>query len=365
VVRVQGLVAPDFWVPASRKTDLLLACSRQWLRIGERVLFITEEPVTIWQHRLKLWAGAWTNLQGAFGLGADPAMLRKLAREGEATVVVVDALRNLLHLIDEKDNSEIARVVNPWVVDARVAEKTLVLAHHQRKGGGEHGEGIAGGHALMGAFDIPIEVLWDPSKGTNRRLVRSYPRLIEAKEGLYEKVGDGEFVYVGDPAAVALSEVTDKARSLLTEDWQSTDEIRDGMDEPQPSKEQVRVALTDLAKRKLALRDPSVDSGPAVVRPTTGRGLHLVPVKLAPLAVSSVPTNRSIRWNSTLIRMCIGGRTTADIPLARNAPLRCIKNCGQPARVGGACRTNQFRLRLDFQCRASEPFCAPLLGQPR
>jgi len=176
--------------------------------------------------------------------------------------VVVDALRNLLHLKDEKDNSEIARVVNPWVVDARVAEKTLVLAHHQRKGGGEHGEGIAGGHALMGAFDIPIEVLWDSSKGTNRRLVRSYPRLIEAKEGLYEKVGDGEFVYVGDPAAVALSEVTDKARSLLTEDWQSTDEIRDGMDEPQPSKEQVRVALTDLAKRKLALRDPSVDSGP-------------------------------------------------------------------------------------------------------
>jgi hypothetical protein len=249
--------------PRVGKTDLLLACCRQWLRMGERVLYITEEPVTIWQHRLKMWSGDWTNLQVAFGLGADPALLRKLAREGAATVVVLDALRNLLRLKDEKDNSEIARVVNPWVADARAVEKTLVLAHHQRKGGGEHGEGISGGHALMGAFDIPIEVLWDPSKGANRRLVRTYPRLIEAKEGLYEKVADGEFEYVGDPQAVALVEVTDTARSLLTDVWQSTDEIWAGLDEPKPSKEQVRKALTDLAKQKAALRDPSIESGPA------------------------------------------------------------------------------------------------------
>jgi hypothetical protein len=249
--------------PRVGKTDLLLACCRQWLRMGERVLYMTEEPVTIWQHRLKMWSGDWTNLQVAFGLGADPALLRKLAREGAATLVVVDALRNLLRLKDEKDNSEIARVVNPWVADARETKKTLVLAHHQRKGGGEHGEGISGGHALMGAFDIPIEVLWDPSKGTNRRLVRTYPRLIEAKEGLYEKVADGEFEYVGDPQAVALVEVTDTARSLLTDLWQSTDEIWAGIDEPKPSKEQVRKALTDLARQKVALRDPSIDAGPA------------------------------------------------------------------------------------------------------
>lgn len=249
--------------PRVGKTDLLLACCRQWLRMGERVLYITEEPVTIWQHRLKMWSGDWTNLQVAFGLGADPTLLRKLAREGAATLVVVDALRNLLGLKDEKDNSEIARVVNPWVADSRAVEKTLFVAHHQRKGGGEHGEGISGGHALMGAFDIPIEVLWDPSKGTNRRLVRTYPRLIEAKEGLYEKVADGEFEYVGDPQAVALVEVTDTARSLLTDAWQSTDDIWAGMDEPKPSKEQVRKALTDLAKQRVALRDPSIDSGPA------------------------------------------------------------------------------------------------------
>jgi len=32
---------------------------------------------------------------------------------------------------------------------------------------------------------------------------------------------------------------------------------------------------------------PRSTRGPSVVRPTTGRGLHLVPVKLAPLAFSS------------------------------------------------------------------------------
>jgi hypothetical protein len=35
------------------------------------------------------------------------------------------------------------------------------------------------------------------------------------------------------------------------------------LDEPKPSKEQVRKALTDLAKQKAALRDPSIDAGPA------------------------------------------------------------------------------------------------------
>ena len=247
--------------PRVGKTDLLLACCRQWLQAGERVLFMTEEPVTIWQHRLKAWAGDWSQLHVAFALGADPDLLRKVAREGEATVVVVDALRNLLRLKDENDNSEIARVVNPWIVDARAAEKTLVLAHHQRKGGGDHGEGIAGGHALMGAFDVPIEVLWDPSKGTNRRLVRSYSRLIEAKEGLYEKIADGEFIYVGDPQAIQLWDVVDRVRELLTDEWQKVKDLHAALHEPRPSEEQVRRALTQLAESKDAQRDPPISMG--------------------------------------------------------------------------------------------------------
>jgi hypothetical protein len=67
--------------------------------------------------------------------------------------------------------------------------------------------------------------------------------------------------------------VTDKARSLLTDAWQSTDEIRDGRDEPRRSKEQVRIALADLAKQKAALGTARSTPGPSVARPSAGKGL--------------------------------------------------------------------------------------------
>ena len=38
-------------------------------------------------------------------------------------------------------------------VPEAAAGQTLVLLHHLRKGGGEHGEGITGGHAFLGIVD--------------------------------------------------------------------------------------------------------------------------------------------------------------------------------------------------------------------
>ena len=110
--------------------------------------------------------------------------------------------------------------------------------------------------------NLPLDFIHSLKPPGRTGMTSGGPRLIEAKEGLYEKVADGEFIFLGDPDAVRLGDVTARLRPLLTDVWQSTDEIWSGMDEPKPSKEQVRVALTDLAKQKAALRDPSIDSGP-------------------------------------------------------------------------------------------------------
>lgn len=247
--------------PRVGKTDLAVAVIRHWLDQGERILYLTEEPRPIWEARLAALPGDWSGLRVVFALGTDVEVLRRRAREGAETIVIVDALRNLLQLKDENDNSEVARVTNPWIGDARASDKTLLMLHHNRKGGGEHGEGVAGGHALMGGFDIVIEVLRDSNQAKNRRLLRSYARLIESRESLYERTDAGDFRFLGNPRDVGRDEVTKRLQAVLTDDLQTTKELHELLGEPKPSVEQTRLALEAMAKRSDIRRDPSVASG--------------------------------------------------------------------------------------------------------
>jgi hypothetical protein len=267
--------------PRVGKTDLLLAIIREWLDMGLRVLFISEEPESIWGPRMQGRSGDWSGLRVVFGLGCPPDELRRRARDGAEDVVIVDAIRNLLQLKDEKDNSEIARATNPWVAAARNASKvqfqpldasvgtpepptpkTLVMVHHSRKGGGEHGEGIAGGHALLGGFDIAIEVLRDPNQSRERRLIRSYARLIESREAVYERCpDDGSFRLLGDPSALRLEDVSSRLLAALDETFRSTHDLHATLGDPRPSEEQVRRALTSLAEKGVILRDPDIALG--------------------------------------------------------------------------------------------------------
>lgn len=70
-------------------------------------------------------------------------------------------------------------MLNPWVAGARLHNKTLIMAHHMRKGGGDHGEGIAGGHALMGEFDIAL-TLRKEDRSPRRRLVTAFAGAVAA-----------------------------------------------------------------------------------------------------------------------------------------------------------------------------------------
>lgn len=272
--------------PRVGKTDLLTAILRSWLDAGHSVVYITEEPRLIWEVRLATSEGDWSRLNVVFGLGAEPDALLLRAFTGTEDVVVLDALRNLLRLQDEKDNSEIARVATPWITHARERGKTLVIAHHGRKGGGDHGEGIAGGHALLGAFDIAIEVLREPNAGDNHRRLRSYARLIESRQGIYERVqaeggdddqgppphlppiggavggqvGGGVFRMLGEPGQLQLEDVARRLASVLDEEWQKQTDLRNGLD-PKPGAEQTRLALNLLASRHEAERSPPLSEG--------------------------------------------------------------------------------------------------------
>src|SRR5207245_8604440 len=120
----------------------------------------TEEAQNLWEARLETLPELYRleHVTLFFALGVQPAELLKRIKRGNETVVVIDTIRNLLGLEDEKDNSEIARVLNPYVIAARTKGQTLICNHHLSKGVAHNGEGITGGHVFLGVLNLVIEL---------------------------------------------------------------------------------------------------------------------------------------------------------------------------------------------------------------
>lgn len=237
--------------PKVGKTQLMVQLCMSWS--PRLVLYITEEPRHLWGYRLAKM-DAWEQGTILPGLGAPIEQLLGEIRGGEEEIVVIDTVR-LLGLKDENDNSALAAQLFPIIAACREGGKTLILLHHTRKGGGEHGEGIAGGHAFLGVVDIGIEIRRD--KRQNRRLIKAYGRAGTGGEFLYEMREDGLMVPFGKPADVGLKEVKRKALQVLTTTaWLTTKEVLEAMPRPHPSSEQLRLALMELADDGSVERDP-------------------------------------------------------------------------------------------------------------
>jgi DNA repair protein RadA/Sms len=242
--------------PRCGKTELLFACIRQWIIAKRRVLLITEESKAIWQARLEQKSVSCEGLNLFFGLGEPIENLLGLLHAADEEIVIVDTARNLGILPpDENDNAGIARSIAPWVAAAREKGKTLIIAHHCRKGGGGHGEGISGGHALIGAVDVALEVGRDTAP--NRRTIMAHARIVQPDDLLYERADNGDLTALGDPTKISVQEVGRRAFAVLDTDWIKTSVVLERMENPKPSPEQLRHALLDMAHKGIIERDPS------------------------------------------------------------------------------------------------------------
>jgi hypothetical protein len=144
---------------------------------------------------------------------------------------------------DEIDNSAMARALIPYTAVAREQEKTIFFLHHDRKGGGKHGEGIAGAHAFLAAVDIALEIKRDGPDDSPRRLLRGWGRVIEIPRLIYELRTDGSMAALGSPALVTLEEVKNRVFSVLEDEFEKTKSIRFHLDDPKPSEDQVLKAF--------------------------------------------------------------------------------------------------------------------------
>jgi DNA repair protein RadA/Sms len=154
----------------------------------------------------------------------------------------------------------VARAVIPYIGASRNKGQTLIAVHHDRKGGGEHGEGIAGGHAFLGAFDIAIELKREGQEDSPRRLLRGWGRAFEIPRLIYE-LRDGVMVPLGSPGQVSLEELKRRFTNALEDEWQATKEIIVAIGEPKPSSDQAIKALEELANDGVSERNPPISEG--------------------------------------------------------------------------------------------------------
>jgi hypothetical protein len=243
------------------KTELLLQVVKVWVESGLRVLWITEEPARMWRERLQSFGHLSDGLGFIFGLCLDPDELLRQAVSGLDDLVIVDSIRNILAFQDENSNSEVAAKVNPWIAAHRDASKTLLMIHHSRKGGGSGGEGIAGASSLLSAVDIAVELTRDASHPL-RRLLKTYSRVLEPRESVYERRPDGHFEMLGDPSGLRADDVRRRVAEVCDDGkWRTGAEVIGQLEEPRPSPEATRQALLWLAEAGRLERDPELSAG--------------------------------------------------------------------------------------------------------
>ena len=201
--------------PKCGKTELIYQCLNGWLEQGETVLYFTEEPRLVWQHRLNvLDVIGQRGLMLVFGLGMDVAKMLERSRNGSETVIVIDTLRGLGILPEEEnDNGAVARALEPWLSLCRQGEKTLIGLHHDRKTGGRHGQGVSGAHSLVGAVDMLLQIRH--GSPDNRRIVSTLGRLVQPPEFTYERLQDGTMRALGEADIPADAKPRHKKANLI------------------------------------------------------------------------------------------------------------------------------------------------------
>jgi len=245
--------------PKTGKTELMIRVIAEWS--DECILYFTEEPQGVWDARMENLPKTYQHVTLYIGLGVKPAEILARIKAGKETVVILDTVRNLLRLRDETDNSEAARALIPYIAAARYRHMTLIAMMHDRKGGGEHGEGIAGAHAFLGVVDIALEVKRVGQDNSRRRLLRGWGRVIEIPELTYELREDNTMVALGSPAEVTLEAVKSRVLPLLGDELKKTKELKVKMGDPLPSDDQMVRGLEALANEGKAEREPPMSDG--------------------------------------------------------------------------------------------------------
>jgi DNA-binding transcriptional ArsR family regulator len=144
--------------PKAGKTTLLIHACREWLQQGLKVLYLTEEPLAVWQLRLQQYPEL-ANLYLNEIPRAHPIRWAQSIRSHAPDVVIVDTVRRFCQIRDENDSASVSSALAPFVdLLNALPDTALVLAHHTRKNLSPEGEitDVAGSHAFTAEVDTVL-----------------------------------------------------------------------------------------------------------------------------------------------------------------------------------------------------------------
>lgn len=245
------------------KTELMAAVVLPWLRSGMLVVWVTEEPDTIWADRAdtcdEIYAAVpWGNITLVDAMSAAPEALLDTVESVECDVVIIDTIREVCGIGSMKNDDEIRNGVSPWVRRLRDGQRTLIFLAQHRKAAGEHGERVEGSVALPSMMDIVLELEAVDGRDRQRRLtVRR--RRSQTAPLIYEMDDDDRMRVVPDPRS--RSRIETEAAVLFTvtanNEPLTTVEVCRKLT-PKASRDTVRRALTAHAEAGRILRRPPI-----------------------------------------------------------------------------------------------------------
>jgi predicted ATP-dependent serine protease len=246
------------------KSEFLAAVILPWIRTGLRVLWITEEPESLWADRADMldeiyepvpWEGHLTLMDA---MSATPGQMLDRAATIDADVVIADTIREVCGIVSIKDDDEIRKAVTPWLRRLRDGRRTLIFLTQHRKAAGERGERVEGTVALPSMMDVVLELEAVEGNERQRRLtVRR--RRSQTVPLLYEMDDEERFIVVPDARSHSRIEVENAAFEVVNASTEplKTADVRRKMN-PKPHRDTMNRALTSLSENGRIRRDPPI-----------------------------------------------------------------------------------------------------------
>jgi hypothetical protein len=207
----------DGKIKAAGKTTLILHAIRAILEGGDflgqptrrvKVVYITEQSRQTFMDALRMagLAGRGEEFRILFREdfhGASWATIVGAARQSGYELVVFDTIGKLAGIREENSAGEWAAAMAP-VQDLAASGRAVILARHDRKGGGEVGDSGRGSSQASGDVDIILAIRRpEGHQPSNRRVIEGLSRYRETPEKIVVELTPAGYIYLGSEDAVA------------------------------------------------------------------------------------------------------------------------------------------------------------------
>jgi len=126
--------------------------------------------------------------------------IAEVCEKKKIELLVIDTLSSFWPIDDENDSAKVNKALTPLYTFTQKGIAVLLI-HHDRKGGGDHGEAVRGSSALAGFADQLVHFKRNENGLPNQRIITTNGRLTSTKLiiALEYSISDEKYTTLGEP----------------------------------------------------------------------------------------------------------------------------------------------------------------------